>query len=242
MDKFVDEYCGWCEFLNDTHRQWTVVLQQDLTAENLAAYPIVVLPSVITLTDAQIGELCRYVTGGGRLVATGLTGTRYGPERYLAPRGERFAVPGARIVSDKPGVTYWRSARHCCDATSNGTDRLARVPPRLATDAPGTVGVNLNVNTDAAAALLTLDLNNCDIVVETDTIRPAPVCTTTIHLPDSWRGHDVQASYVTPEMSPDASPVPMVGDDAVVDREAGTLRIRTPAFETFTFVFGHIRE
>jgi hypothetical protein len=110
MDKFVDEYCGWCQYLGDTHRQWTVVLQQDLTAENLAAYPVVVLPSVMTLTDPQLGELRRYVEGGGRLVATGLTGTRYGPDRHLAPRGEQFALPGARIVNDKPGVAYWRQA------------------------------------------------------------------------------------------------------------------------------------
>jgi hypothetical protein len=71
MDKFVDEYCGWCDFLGDTHRQWDVVLQSELTAKNLARYPVVVLPSVMTLTDADISELRRYVEGGGRLVATG---------------------------------------------------------------------------------------------------------------------------------------------------------------------------
>ena len=93
MEKFVDEYCGWCQFLGDTHRQWTVVLQEDLTAEKLAPYPIVVLPSVMVLTDGQLGELRRYVEAGGRLVATGLTGTRYGPERHLAPRPESLALP-----------------------------------------------------------------------------------------------------------------------------------------------------
>ena len=95
MDKFVDEYCGWCDFLGDTHRQWDVVLQPELTAKNLARYPVVVLPSVMTLADADISELRRYVEGGGRLVATGETGTRYGPERYLAPREPGFSLPGA---------------------------------------------------------------------------------------------------------------------------------------------------
>jgi hypothetical protein len=238
MDKFVDEYSGWCDFLGETHCQWGVVLQQDLTAKNLARYSIVVLPSVMTLTDAQIGELRRYIASGGRIVATGQTGTRYGPERYLAPRKKVFSLPGARIVTDKPGVTYWRKDRDAAAAR-----RMAELldwpgfKPRLETDAPATVGVNLNLGADKAGPLLTLDLNNCDLVVETDTLRPATCVTTTIRLPDSWRGQDLQASYVTPEMKDSATPVPLAGDASVVDRERGTLRLRTPSFDTCLIVF-----
>jgi hypothetical protein len=103
------------------------------------------------------------------------------------------------------------------------------------------VGVNLNVGSDSFGPLLTLDLNNCDLAVETDTLRPAPACTTTIRLPEAWRGQDVQASYVTPEMDADAPPIPLTGEAAVVDRQAGTLRLRTPTFETFLLVFGRTR-
>ncbi|MBM3892191.1 MAG: hypothetical protein FJ388_24005, partial [Verrucomicrobia bacterium] len=307
MEKFVDEYSGWCDFLGETHRQWDVVLQQDLTAKNLARYPIVVLPSVMTLTDADLRELRRYVATGGRVVATGQTGTRYGPERYLAPRekgfplaglfeksalpapphpaplplgggegtssrskpaapsradsgastslapaeGERGGVRGqgaandgtsttssrVRIVTDKPGVTYWRKDRDAAAAR-----RMAELldwpgfKPRIETDAPATVGVNLNLGTDKAGPLLTLDLNNCNLAVETDTLRPAPAITTTIRLPDEWRGHDLQASYVTPEMSADAPAIPLK-DAVVVDREKGTLKLRTPSFNTCLIVY-----
>jgi|GEM_PF-1257495 len=239
MDKFVDEYCGWCEFLGDTHRQWTVVLQEDLTAEKLAAYPIVVLPSVLVLTDSQLAELRRYVDGGGWLVATGQTGTRFGPERYLAPRLESLSLPGARIVGDKPGVTYWRKAR---DGTA--ANRLAEllqwpdVAPRLETDAPDTVGVNLNLGEDPSGPLLTLDLNNCDLDVQADTIRPARECTTTIRLPTEWRGLKLQIGYATPEQDAGSSPLALTGDAAVVDQAAGTLRLRTPSFRTYLIVFG----
>ena len=34
-----------------------------------------------------------------------------------------------------------------------------------------------------------------------------PAITTTIHLPDEWRGRELQASYVTPELKDGASPV-----------------------------------
>ena len=56
MARFVDEYCGWCDFLGRTHRQWDVVLQQDLTAGNLNRFPVVVLPSVTVLSDADLAE------------------------------------------------------------------------------------------------------------------------------------------------------------------------------------------
>ena len=237
MDKFVDEYCGWCDFLGDTHRQWDVVLQSDLTAKNLARYPIVVLPSVMTLADADIRELRRYVAGGGRVVATGETGTRYGPERYLAPREPGFSLPGARIVADKPGVTYWRNDRD--PAAARRMAELLDWPgwtPRVETDAPATVGVNLNAGSDSSGPLLTLDLNNADLDVATDTLRPAPAITTTIRLPDQWRARDLQASYVTPEMQAGAPPVPLPADAASLDHQRGTLQLRTPAFDTCLIV------
>jgi len=215
MDQFVDEYCGWCQFLGDTHRQWDIVLEQDLTAANLARYPVVVLPSVLTLTDAQIRELRRY---RGRLIVTGKTGTRYGPERHLFPREKPFTIDGARVVTNKPGAAYWRKAE--------GAKQMAELldfEPRLTTDAPATVGFNLNVCTDSS---LTLDLNNCDLDVETDTLRPAPAITTTIRLPDNWRA--VNATCVQPE-APE-SPLAAKCDH-------GTLRLRTPSFETALIVF-----
>jgi hypothetical protein len=215
MDQFVDEYCGWCQFLGDTHRQWDIVLQQNLTATNLARYPIVVLPSVLSLTDAQIRELRRY---RGRLIVTGQTGTRYGPERHLFPREKPFAIDGARVVTNKPGATYWRKAE-CATQMAE----LLDVEPRLTTDAPATVGVNLNLCSDSS---LTLDLNNYDLVVETDTLRPAPAITTTIRLPEKWR--TVNVTYVRPE----ATESPLAAE---CDR--GTVRITTPPFETALIVY-----
>ncbi len=238
MDKFVDEYCGWSDFLGQTHRQWDVVLQQDLTARNLKRFPIVVLPSVMTISDAERAELRRYVEEGGRLVATGLTGARYGPERYLAPRETRFSLPGARIVSDRPGVLYWRR-----DRDAGAARRMVELldwpglEPRIETDAPHTVGVSLNLGREKAGELLTLDLNNCDLAVETDSIRPAPPFLTTLRLPATWRGRDVQVSYAIPEMKDPAVLVPLAGDAVTLDREQGTLRLQTPSFNTCLVVF-----
>ena len=126
MDKFVDEYCGWCDYLGQSHRQWDVVLQQDLTAKNLRRFPVVVLPSVMTLSDADLGELRRYVEEGGRLIATGLTGTRYGLERYLARREGTFAVPGADRKRQAGRGLLAKGSRCRSRAAHGGTTRLAR--------------------------------------------------------------------------------------------------------------------
>jgi len=238
-EMFVDEYSGWCQFLGDTHRQWDVLPQSDLTAENLAHFPVVVLPSVLSLTDAQIGELRRYVAGGGRLVATGLTGTRFGPEKFLAVREEKFSLPGARIVTDKPAVDYWRK-----DGNAAAAKRMAELldwpgfAPRVETDAPETVGVNLNVGADKMNPLLMLDLNNCDLVAETDKLRAAPACTVKIHLPTDWRKKNLRISYTTPEMNV-AGPMEFSADKFAVDAATGTLRISVPSFSTFLLVYVH---
>jgi len=224
MDQFVDEYCGWCQFLGDTHRQWDIVLQQDLTAASLARYPIVVLPSVLVLTDAQIRELRRYVARGGRLVATGQSGARHGPERHLFPRENPFVIDGARVTTNKPGVAYWRKDRD--PAAAKQMAELLDWPdlqPRLTTDAPATVGVNLNLCADST---LTLDFNNCDLDVETDTIRSAPAIRTTIRLPNNWRR--ARATCV----QPDSSESPLA-----VECERGVLRVQTPPFETALIVY-----
>lgn len=239
LDMFADEYAGWCQFLGDTHRQWDVILQQDLTAENLTRFPIVVLPSMMVLTDAQAGELRRYAESGGRLVATGLSGTRFDREHFLAVRPTNAIAglatqPNVRTVTGKPGVAYWRK-----DADKEASSQMAGLLDwpgfrfRLETDAPATVGVNLNIANGKSADLLTLDLNNCDIDVESDTLRPAPSIETKILLPDGWKNRPLSISFTTPEMSGGELPVELAADKFSVDAASGVLRVNTPPFPTF---------
>lgn len=238
LDMFADEYCGWCRFLGDTHRQWDVVLQKDLTTENLARFPVVVLPSVMVLTDEQTAELRRYVELGGHLVATGLAGTRYGPEQQLALRGANalsaFATqPSVHMTTGKPGVAYWREEA-CPDAAREMAALLdwPDVRPSLETGAPETVGVNLNLCTGNDGEILTVDFNNCDLDVATDTLRPVPVCETMVRLPKGWRNPRI--TWSTPEM--EASPVELPADQWSLDSADGTLHLKTPSFATFLLV------
>lgn len=233
MDQFVDEYCGWCQYLEDTHRQWDLVLHQDLTAANLARFPVIVLPSVLCLSDGDLVELRRYLAGGGRIVATGATGTRFGPDRFLSPREQTAQLAGARATAEKPGVTYWRKDREG-QAAKRMQELLAfsGLEPGLTTDAPATVGVNLNLGADAAGPLLTLDLNNCDIAVDKDEIHPAPACNTTLRLPEDWHEGSLSVTCLRPEQPEQ----PLPPGQWAADPGQRTLRVRTPAFATALIV------
>ena len=86
---FFNEYAGWCDYAADTHRQWKVVLSGELEFETIKDLPMLILPSALSLTDANFQALEKYLKSGGRVLATGKTGLRFGPDGhlYVASRG-----------------------------------------------------------------------------------------------------------------------------------------------------------
>ena len=238
-EMFVEEYTGWADYLCKTHRQWDLVLSQDIVFERLRKYPIVVLPSVMVITHEQAAELQKYVEAGGHLIATGLSGMRHGPDRYLMPRHVSILAPltvksNVRIVSDKPGVSYRKEDQAQTAATR--MDELLSfegVAPCLTTDAPLSVGVNLNIRDGDRAPALTLDLNNYDLNVDTDTVTPTKPCTVTIRLPEKMAAMDIKARCLSPEMS-DAEKPPQV--QFVQDKKKGTLTLNVPSFRYYFII------
>ncbi|WP_261345583.1 beta-galactosidase trimerization domain-containing protein [Paludisphaera soli] len=56
------------------HIPWGVALDENATAESLAAFPVVILPNVAVLSDEEVARFRAYVEAGGRLIVTGWTG------------------------------------------------------------------------------------------------------------------------------------------------------------------------
>jgi hypothetical protein len=252
-EMFLEEYAGWADFLCVTHRQWDVVLSQDITCENLSRYPIVVLPSIMVLTEKQVGELTKYVEGGGRLVATGLSGTRYGPDKYLMPRETNALAalapyqqvgtglagrPNVKITKDKPGLTYRAENRgEVVAQRMNALLSFTGFAPRLMTDAPATVGVNLNIGVSENRTLLSLDLNNYDFDLDADTVSPAKPCTVTIRVPEELRQRDFVSRYVYAGMEKPETPVPLPKESLIYDKKQGTLTLKIPEFQVYAIVY-----
>lgn len=227
-----DEYAGWATLLAHQQRAWDVLLSTDLSLARLKQFPIVVLPSVAVLSDEQVAMLDRYVREGGRLVATGRSGTRWGPERLLEvrPAGALAKLTHARMVAAMPGRQYWSH-----DYDPAGAAEMTRLlqfdgfRPRLTTDAPRTVGVTLTQASGRDPAWM-IDLTNYDLDVASDRITPAPACRVTVELPASMAGRPLKVEYLEPDGPAANTPRPLPARWEITHANGtDTLTLRLPA-------------
>ncbi|MFV2067765.1 MAG: hypothetical protein ACC645_12395 [Pirellulales bacterium] len=235
-EMFFDEYAGWATALSLEHRQWDVVLSDDLTADKLARFPLLVLPSILAITDRQAAELRRYVEAGGRLVATGNSGSRYGSDGYLMPRQKNAldllaGHPRVRIVTEKPGCDYWSTDRQAraVEQMTHWID-AGGAAPRLTTNAPPTLSVNASLSPENASPLLSLDLTNHDLDVTSDRLAPAPPCLVTLRLPGPLVGRALRVTYASPQMDAPPDVVQLVAEAVQVDPVAKSVTLHLPGF------------
>jgi len=88
------------------HIPYGVLLEENLTLETLQRFPVVLLPNVAIVSDTEVELFRRYVEEGGRLLITGLSGTR-------GWRGETNAhsalqgLVGAKLVRTLDSTDNW---------------------------------------------------------------------------------------------------------------------------------------
>jgi len=77
----IDSWEGICDLLAHLHVQYDVIYTGDgihdgdqIEAENLSKYPVIILPHVLALTEKQENALLNYVNGGGKVVVYGNLG------------------------------------------------------------------------------------------------------------------------------------------------------------------------
>jgi hypothetical protein len=68
---YVGDYRGWCRALINAHQPYDMVPAARLSAEALARYRVLVVPSAIALSDAAIGTIARFAREGGTVLASG---------------------------------------------------------------------------------------------------------------------------------------------------------------------------
>jgi len=241
-DLFLEEYKGWTDYLCNSHAQWDIVLGQDIETGALDKFQIVVLPSILALSDAQVEELARYVERGGNLVVTGLTGTRFGPERFLTSRTRNALTGfegrrGVHWSNTRPGLAYLRTpageaeSRQLAELlTFDGATRS------LTTDAPTTV--ELNLWRSARGPGLILDLVNNDLKLESDTITDAPACTVTLAVDrDTCAAGVSRISWIRAGADGITEIVQAPTEAWRFELATGRLVLRLPSFTYYTMVF-----
>lgn len=233
-EKMFDEYAGWATYLSHAHRQWDVLLAEDMDLQRLSDFSVVVLPSVSVLTDEQAAALRQYVDNGGRLIVTGDTGSRDGPSGYLLPRAtgaltDLVSNPNVHMTPERPASAYWASSGSGAEQLDALLDFPTHVPP-VTTDAPETVSVDLGCAYEDGAHELTLDLVNYALDPQTDAVTPAPDVTVQVTMPDGWGESAVHATAIQADDSagPQSLDVQAVGHS--------TVSVRVPSFRFATLV------
>lgn len=229
-NRFIEEYSGWCDYLTETHRQWDVVLSTEMTADLLANYPILVLPSVTVLSDPEADLLKQYANSGGRLIITGQTGRRYGTGGSLLPRAvstfDGFSAADFRSTTNYPGRDYRLNSRAAAAAAEmDALLSFSGFTPSLQLDSPIAAGVNLSRRTVGGATRLSIDINNYGGYVATnDTVIPAGSAWITVQLPDEMAGTGLSVSRIYAGMADPLSPQPLHASQVV--HRSGELQIQ----------------
>jgi len=88
------------------HIPWGVILDENVTLQTLKQFPVVMLPNVAILSDAEVELLRQYVSEGGKLIVTGLSGCC---DRCGKVQGKSSIEPltGARFVSRLDSLDNW---------------------------------------------------------------------------------------------------------------------------------------
>ncbi len=88
------------------HIPWGVILDENVTLPTLQQFPMVMLSGVAILSDIEVELLRRYVTEGGKLLVTGLSGCcdRWGK---VQSKSSIESLIGARFVSKLDSLDNW---------------------------------------------------------------------------------------------------------------------------------------
>jgi len=223
---------GWGTALTELHHQYIAVPEWKLTPQTLSRLRILIVPDsdVFDLVDVQ-NFIDPWVRQGGLLIVTGHSGMRQGergnftansdgssfksltgvsdpsqaPSRRLQSMGEGRVL----YIRDNIGMDYYLDDKREALALFRDAQReiLDGQRPLLvqADTVARTVGLSLYEWPEARR--LFIDANNADLDLVNDVIRPAPVSTFTVTVPQWWRGTSIRVRTVSPDTPPPVSAV-----------------------------------
>jgi len=105
-ETYFQSFQGAHKALVYAHIPWSIVLDENVTAETLKRTPVVLLPNAGILSEREVGLLHDYVEGGGNLILTGLTAC-YDRMGNLADASSLEKLIGARFVGKLESLDNW---------------------------------------------------------------------------------------------------------------------------------------
>lgn len=96
LNQYPAEFMGWCRRLFEEHIPFNVEIAEEVTAERLCEYPLVILPNITCTDETLDGRIRAFVRAGGAIIASGET------SRYDADGREKKDFSLADVL----GVSY----------------------------------------------------------------------------------------------------------------------------------------
>ena len=110
---YVGDYRGSFKILMHAHIPHDIITEPHVSAEMLARYNLLVLPSIIALSDEVVGHLVHFVDAGGVLVVSGndpglykITGEKRSKPALAEKLGLNETIKGWEIVDHGKGRVY----------------------------------------------------------------------------------------------------------------------------------------
>ena len=195
VEPFTEEFCGWCNYLEDHQLQWDVLFcKNNLQLSDLQKYKIIILPSYSTINANAAAAVETYVQNGGYVISTGITGSRYADSGYLMPRSVNifngFSDTNFHQTTNTPGLVYVENSKDsAADASMESLMSFTNFQSSLVSVSPAmNAGINLNTYAINGDPRMTVDIVNWDYDLVTDTMTPTPQSWVTFKLPTNMTG------------------------------------------------------
>ena len=128
--EYFQSFQGAHKAMEYEHIPWGVVLDENATLDSLKQFPVVMLPNVAIVSDKEVALFRRYVEEGGKLVVTGLSGTR-GWRGGTNTQSSLSELIGAKFIRELDSTDNW--VRFSSSQPSSLNSQLA---PNRRTDWP----------------------------------------------------------------------------------------------------------
>jgi hypothetical protein len=206
---------GWATALIDGHLPYRTLTDWKLTEKHLAPLRAFIVPDAECLEEEAARALEAWVRRGGRLIVTGPSGGREGPDGHFRRRSasalasrlgidlrqkngatvERAVGKGRALWTPAPlGMDYYLQTEKRASLRA-GMLRMVGASALVEARLPETVGIFLWRAADGRA--LFADLVNYDLDADADRVRPAASLTFQVRLPRGWRA--VRARTLSPD-------------------------------------------
>jgi hypothetical protein len=204
------------------HIPWRAIPEWKLNAETLSKLRLLILPESSVFDPADLPVLETWLRNGGHLIITGNSGMRLGEAanfdqattNTLAVFGSsaQDGLPNIRTIGkgsvcwlrEDPGMPYYEAADKRIGMLEQFAKIISEITPgqdawsMTAPTVPSTVGLTLY----QSPGRIFIDINNTDIDLKTDALKPTPALHLSVNLPPELRGKKLAVRVLSPDLSP----------------------------------------